>query len=282
MIETGCREKILSKINSLTNTEKKIAQYVLDHYESVLNSNIIELSEQAKVSEASVVRFCKSLGYKGFQEFKIKAAIDVLPKDKHFNPVLKEDDSVEGICRKIFNSEMSVLNRTLLGLDMKAIEAAAEAIYSAKQVVLFGSGGSQLVAQDALHKLMKIGIKIHVYADHDLQLMSSSLMKPEDVAIGISHSGSNSSVYYCLKNARECGAKTIALVRQGKTPLSKNADIILQTTSEETIFQSESVTTRIAQLAIIDSLVAVVAFKNYDDSYAAIQQTRSATSINKI
>lgn len=281
MLETGCREIIMSKINSLTNTEKRIAQYVLDNYEQVLNSNIIELSEQAKVSEASVVRFCKSLGYKGFQEFKIKAAIDVLPREKHFNPVLQEDDSVESICKKIFNSEMSVLNRTLLGLDMKVVEKAANAIYQAKQVVLFGSGGSLLVAQDALHKLMKIGLKIHVYADQDLQLMASSLLEKGDVALGISHSGSNSSVHQCMKNAKECGAQTIALVSQGKTPLSKTADIVLQTTAEETIFQSESVTTRIAQLAIIDSLVAVVAFKNYDASYAAIQQTRSATSVNK-
>ena len=281
MIETGCREKIASKINSLTNTEKKIARFVLDNYENVLNSSIVELSEQAGVSDASVVRFCKSLGYKGYQEFKIKAAIDVLPKEKHFNPVLEKDDSTENICKKLFNSEISVLNRTLLGLDMESMEDVANAIYAANQVVFFGSGGSLLVAQDALHKLMKIGIKVHAYADRDLQLMASSLMRAGDVAIGISHSGSNSAVVHCLKNARECGAKTVALVSQGKTPLSKIADIVLHTTSEATIFQSESVTTRIAQLAIIDSLVAVVALKNYEESFAAIQQTRNATSINK-
>lgn len=281
MIETGCREKIRSKINSLTNSEQKVANYVLEHYEKVLSYNIIELSEQIGVSEASVVRFCKAIGYKGYQEFKIKAAIDILPKDKHFNPVLEETDDVEHICMKIFRSEINALNQTLNGLDLEAVERAADAIYSANQVLFFGTGGSLLVAQDALHKLMKIGIKIHVHADQDLQLMSSSLLKKGDVAVGISHSGSNNHVLHCLKNAKENGAMTIALVGQGRTAISKMADILLQTTAEETIFQSESVTTRITQLAIIDSLVAVIAFKDYDESFTAIQHTRSATSINK-
>lgn len=281
MIESGCKEKILAKMHSFTNTEKKIAEYVLDHYEEVLNCNITELSENAKVSDASVVRFCRSIGYRGYQDFKVNAARDVLPRDRHFNPVLQEHDDPATICSKIFNSEISVLNRTLLGLDMKTVEKAADLIYKAGKVVFFGSGGSLLVGQDALHKLMKIGIRAYVYEDMDLQMMASSLLEEQDVAIGISHSGSNYKVLKCLKYAKENGASTIALVSRGKTPISKTADVAIETASEQTMFQSESVSTRIAQLAIIDALVAIVAFKNYDASYLAIQKTRIATSDNK-
>ena len=137
------------------------------------------------------------------------------------------------------------------------------------------------MGQDALHKFMKIGVQVYVHEDRDLQLMASSLAGEGDVVIGISHSGSNYSVLRCLKNAKENGAQTIALVSRGKTPLSKIADVVIDTASEETIFQSESVSTRIAQLAIIDSLVSIVAFMNYDESYRAIQKTRKATSENK-
>ena len=81
-------------MNHLTNTEAKIAKYVLDHYDQVLSSNITELAEQAGVSDASVVRFCKSLGYKGYQDFKINAARDLLPKEKHLNPSLEPSDDL--------------------------------------------------------------------------------------------------------------------------------------------------------------------------------------------
>lgn len=277
----SCKQKIRGKMNHLTNTEAKIAKYVLDNYDSVLSSNITELAEKAGVSDASVVRFCKSLGYKGYQDFKINAARDILPREKHLNPSLEPSDDMGTICKKIFGTEVAVLDRTLAGLDMKAVEQAAYMIRDAKKIVVFGSGGSLLVGKDAQHKFLKIGIQVYVYEDMDMQLMASSLMKEDEVALCISHSGYNSNIVSCMKNAGENGAGRIALVSQGKTPVSKNADIVLYTASEETIFKSESVSTRIAQLAIIDSLVAIVAFQDYDNSYQAIQQTRKATSQNK-
>ena len=281
MVESSCKEIIRGRMNYLTNTERKIANYVLENYDQVLNSNITELADNAKVSDASVVRFCRSLGYKGYQDFKINAAKDVLPREKHLNPILEESDSPDMICHKIFNLEISVLERTLASLNMREVEKAAQFIFHGKRVLFFGSGGSLLVGQDALHKFMKIGVQVYVHEDRDLQLMASSLAGEGDVVIGISHSGSNYSVLRCLKNAKENGAQTIALVSRGKTPLSKIADVVIDTASEETIFQSESVSTRIAQLAIIDSLVSIVAFMNYDESYRAIQKTRKATSENK-
>lgn len=266
----------------LTNTEVKVANYVLENYEEVLNCNITELAENAGVSDASVVRFCKSIGYKGYQDFKVNAARDVLPREKHFNPSLEKGDDMETICKKIFTSEVNVLNRTLAGMDMNAFAKVAEQIRNAKKLIFFGSGGSLLVGKDAQHKFMKIGIRAFVYDDMDLQLMVSSLMEEGELAFGISHSGSNYRVMNCLKNAKENGAATVALVSQGKTPLSKLADTVLYSASEETMFRSESVSTRIAQLAMIDALVAIVAFDDYEHSYHAIQRTRKATSENKL
>lgn len=281
MVEISCKEKIRGRMHLMTITEMKIADYVLNNYEAVLNNNITELAENSGVSDASVVRFCKGLGYKGYQDFKVNAARDVLPKDKHFNPSLKQSDDDETICKKIFSSEIEVLKRTLSSLDMDTISNIVEIILNAKKIIFFGSGGSLLVGKDAQHKFMKIGISIFVYEDIDMQLMSSSLMKKEDVALCISHSGSNYNVLQCLKNAKENGAKTIALVTQGKTPISKSADFVLYTASEETMFRSESVSTRIAQLAVLDTLISIVAFRNYDKSYQAIQETRKSTSQNK-
>lgn len=278
---TSCKQKILGKMNHLTNTEIKIADYVLEHYDSVLNNNITELAEKADVSDASVVRFCKRLGYKGFQDFKINAAKDLLPKEKHLNPSLDKADDAGTICRKIIQTEVAVLDRTMAILDLEAIEQAVRMIRNAERLVIFGSGGSLLVGKDAQHKFLKIGIKAFVYEDMDMQCMASSLMKKNEVALCISHSGYNANIVNCMKNAGANGAGRIALVSQGKTPMAKNAEVMLYTASEETMFKSESVSTRIAQLAMIDSLVAIVAFQDYEDSYQAIQATRKATSQNK-
>lgn len=282
MFSGSCKETIKGRMHLLTNTEGKIANYVLEHYDEVLNYNISELAENAGVSDASVVRFCKNLGYKGYQDFKVNAARDVLPRDKHFNPSLEQGDDTETICKKIFTSEINVLNRTMASMDVASIEKVAEQIWKASRIVIFGSGGSLNVAKDAQHKFMKIGVRAFVYDDMDLQLMVSSLMKPDEVAFGISHSGSNYSLINCMKNAKENGASTVGLVAQGKSPLSKMVDVPLYCASEATMFRSESVSTRIAQLAMIDSIVAVVAFKDYEESYNAIQRTRKATIGNKL
>lgn len=282
MVGESCKEKIHGRMHLLTNTEAKVAAYVLEHYEKVLSLNITELAECAGVSDASVVRFCRSVGYKGYQDFKVNAARDVLPPEKHFNPCLEKGDDVRTICKKIFTSEVNVLNHTLAGIDISVLEEAAKQISREKKLVLFGTGGSLLVAKDAQHKFMKIGVCPMVYDDMDLQLMTSSLMSEGEVALGISHSGSNYRVMSCLKNAKDNGAYTIALVGRGRTAMSKIADLSLYCASEETMFQSESVSTRIAQLAMIDVLVAVIAFGDYDKSYDAIQRTRRATSEYKM
>ncbi|MDD3412942.1 MAG: MurR/RpiR family transcriptional regulator [Lachnospiraceae bacterium] len=281
MIAGNCKEKIWGKLPQLTSTEAKVANYVLDHYEAVLQYNVSVLAKKAGVSDATIVRFCRSIGYKGFQDFKMNAARDILPRAKQFDPILEQEDDSETVCNKIFTSEINVLNRTMLGLDMAVINKVVDKIYKARQVVIFGTGGSYIVARDAQHKFLKIGVKTMVYDDIDMQMMASSLMDKNDVAICISFSGSNYLSIECMQKAKSCGAYCVGIISQGKSPMSKIVNATIYSAYDETLFQSESVSTRIAQLAIIDAIVSNVAFKDYDGAYNAIQLTREATSQNK-
>lgn len=277
----SCQAKIQSRSSFLTNTEARVGAYVLEHYSEICECTVTELAERVGTSEATIVRFCKSLGYKGFQEFKIGVARDTIPKPKHLNPDFEIGDSTEIVCRKTFNSLLAALNETLAVLDMQMLERAAEALRPDRRIALFGSGGSNLVALDAQHKFLKVGIQVQVAQDADIQAMTASLLKRGDVAFGISHSGSNQRVVHCMRLARQQGATTIALTTQGKSPLLRYADIVLFSATKETVFKSESVSARMAQLAIIDSLTAAVAFKNYPSSFSAVQKTRKATSSGK-
>ena len=125
---------------------------------------------------------------------------------------------------------------------------------------------------------MKIGLMVYVYEDVDLQHMAASLLREGDVAVLISHSGSNMNTLRSLELARGNGAFTVALTGLGKNPISKVADITVHIASEKTIYRSESVSTRIAQLAVLDSLVGITANMDYENSYEAAMSTRRATS----
>ncbi|MCC8163833.1 MAG: MurR/RpiR family transcriptional regulator [Lachnospiraceae bacterium] len=282
-MNTGsCLINLKGKLNILTDSERKVAEYILEHYMDVLNDTVTELAKKADVSDATVVRFCRSVGYKGYQDLKINLAQDAIAPYKHLNTSLEKDDTPERISEKVIRSEIDTLEETLHILDWQEMEHVATAIYEAKRVVFFGMGGSALVAADAMHKFLKIGICCMIQMDTDVQSMQSSVLKKGDVAFGISHSGYNRHVIECLQNAKEGGATVIGLTTLGDSPMQKVCDHLLATSSgRETIFKSESVAARIAQLSVIDSLVAILSCKNYDEANDAIQKTRRATSGGK-
>lgn len=284
MENSSCKNRITAKYesDSATNTERKIALYIKDNFDRVLLCTLLELAELIGVSDASVVRFCKSIGYKGFQEFKISAALETIPSSEQYHPKLHKDDSPEAICQKIFSTEITALQRTIHALDLDNMKQVAHILSQAAHIVFAGTGGSMIVARDAHHKFLKIGVHVSAAEDKDIQLMEASLLGKGDVLFAVSHSGNNIHVLRAAELAKSCGATVVGLTTAGKTSLSKIADHCITTISEETIFRSESGSTRLAQLAVIDSLVAIMAFQDYDNAFQAIYKTRAATSDNKV
>ena len=145
MNRTSCIVNIQSKMKVLTGSEKKVAEYVLKNYMRVLDFTVTELAEKAGVSDATVVRFCRSVGYKGYQDMKINLAQDAIVPYKHLNNSLEERDTPEQIVTKVLRSEIETLEETIHILDMDELEQAAKAIKNADKVVFFGSGGSIMV-----------------------------------------------------------------------------------------------------------------------------------------
>ena len=284
MENESCINRIVAKCDSQTATvtERKIALYIKENLDKVLHCNLLELAELIGVSDASMVRFCKSLGYKGFQEFKIRAAMETIPSGQQYHPKLQKDDNPEQICQKIFATEITALQRTIQALDMEKMKRVSQVLCEARRIVFAGTGGSMIVAKDAHHKFLKIGVHVCAVEDKDVQLMEASLLGPGDVLFAVSHSGNNLHVLRAAELGKSCGATVVGLTAEGKNRLSKIADYTIMTISEETIFRSESASTRLAQLAVMDSLIAIIAFQDYDKAFQAIYKTRAATSDNKV
>ncbi|MCI9671591.1 MAG: MurR/RpiR family transcriptional regulator [Lawsonibacter sp.] len=283
MDNSSCISRVTAKYNSQTATvaERKIAGYIKDNMDKAVHCTLLELAESIGVSDATVVRFCKSLGYKGFQEFKICAAMETIPSGQQYHPKLKKDDNPEEICKKIFATEITALQRTLQSLDMEVITKVGHILSRASRIAFAGTGASMLVCRDAHHKFLQIGVHVSAAEDKDIQLMEAALLHPGDVLFAVSHSGNNLHVLHAAELGRSCGATVVGLTQVGKNSLAQIADYTITTVSEETIFRSEAASTRLTQLAVIDSLIAVVAFQDYEGSFRSIYKIRTATMDNK-
>lgn len=281
--ELGCKERLIEKRDGehTKKTERKIAAYLLENFDKSLHSTLLELADGIGVSDASIVRFCKSIGYTGFQEYKINAAMQCVPEPRLYNPSLSVDDSPAELCNKIFAIESSALEQTKQEFDIKVMNEVADLLINAKRINLVGTGGSAISARDFQHKLLKIGVRAELQEDKDLQLMSASLLTENDVLFAISHSGSNLHVAETIDLAKKQNAKVVTLTMKSKNVVVEKADYPLYVVSEKTIFESESFSARLAQLAMLDCLVALMAFKNFDGSLEAMKATRLATSVNK-
>jgi len=269
-------------MSKLRDSEKKIIEFIEQNQDEIIHLSITEVAERSETSESSVVRLCKRLGYKGFQDLKINLAKEVIAPEKQIHEVIEKGDDVVMIKKKVFQSNIQALYDSIEVCDDGQLKKAVDAIANARLIEFYGTGGSGAVALDAHHKLLKLGIKSFTYSDPVLQAMSASVLTKLDVVIAISHTGSNTDVLDALKIAKEAGATIICITNSSKSPITKISDIVLQTASKETLFRTDAISSRIAQLTIIDILVASVATQQYELYYSNLQKTRKSTTDKKL
>ena len=268
--------------NNLSKKEKLLCSYMQENSRDVIHMSITEMAEKCKTSEPSLVRLSKKLGYKGFQAMKISIAQDVIEPSMQIYEKLSEDDTVAAIVEKVFYSNIQALNDTLSVLNKNNIEKAVNLIINCNRLLFLGVGGSNIIAQDAQHKFVRIGYPPMSSIDPNIQAMAASLLTEKDVLVAISHSGSSSTTIEVAAIAKEAGAKVITITNYSRCPILKYSDIPLFTASPETEFKTEALSSRIAELSIIDSLFIGVVLKNYDKALINMKTTRQALDSKKI
>ncbi|PZE22788.1 MurR/RpiR family transcriptional regulator [Paenibacillus xerothermodurans] len=274
----GYLTRIDSVYAQLSQSEKKVADYVSSGAEEIIHLSIAELAERSGSSDSSIIRFCRRLGYKGYQDLKINVAKDVMRPEKQIQEGIELNDSVTAIKQKIYESSVQALHDTLEVLQDDQLEKAIDAIAAARMIEIYGTGASGSVAFDAQHKFLKIGIKTLAYTDVFMQAMSASLLNEQDVLIAISHSGTNLDIIHAAETAREQGATVICITNFSKSPITKVAHITLFTAAPETMFRTDAVASRIAQLMIIDAIYTAVALKHPQRASDSLFKTRNSTT----
>lgn len=278
IIKTDIFSQIHLKYNSFTNTEKKVADYILENAEKVVYMSITDLAYACNVADSSVFRFCKSMDLRGYQEFKIALAHSISPDSEtpHLSGEITMEDTIEELSSKILATNISALTETYNLIDEDDISRAIDSMINADRFYFFGVGTSLMTALEAKNKFMRITNKADCIIDTHLQAMSAALMTEKDVAILISYSGSTKDTLEVAKIAKERGAMIICITRFAKSPLTSYADITLLCGANEGPLQGGSLSAKLSQLYLLDLLYAEYFKRTLEQSILNKESTAKA------
>jgi len=272
---TGCRLRMKEAMDSFAPKEQRVASFILDFPEEVVEMSIEEVATACQTSTASVVRLCKSIGYSGVKElFRIRSA-DLSSQQETINyEDIRPGDSLEAIARNVCMSDMKAIESTLSLLNLEQLEKAVTALCNAPRIDFYGVGSSGLVAHDAHNKFLRINKFTISSADPHEQVLSATSLRPGDVAVFFSYSGETHDTIETFEIAKQTGAITISVTRYGKNPLSEASDISLHISSSESMIRSGAMGSRISQMTLVDILYTAVSSSMYDKVKPYLDKTR--------
>lgn len=270
--------RIKSNMSRLGNAGRKVGNAVLLHSNDIIHLSVSELAAKVGVSEATVVRFCQDVGFKGYQDFKIHLSQALVVPVKGFDSNIEVGDTVKTMMAKISQTTVRTITDTLDVITEESLEVAVNLLQEASRIAVFGVGGSGIIAQDAEHKFMKLGLPVAAHSDPHNALQACSVMGEKDVLFAISYSGRTRDVLKVAKLAKQNGLSIISITKLAKTPLVKISDVSLFTSSPESQYRSEGVCSRVAQLCIIDALFVGIYVSNQQRYGELLAKARNSLS----
>ena len=241
-----CREQ-------MRRSERKVADYILENRKEVIHMRIVDLAQEAHVSEPTVVRFCRAIGCDGFQNFKVALAQHIAHSPDYEEFSFGDEDSARQYTFKVFDSTMEALKKVRDDIEVSAIEQAVALLSEARRVEFYGFGASAAVATDAQHNLFRLQISASVYSDPHVQAMSAMSLQKNDVVVAISQSGRTRALLDAIKLAQQSGAPVIALAPSG-SPVAVLADLAIAIDVDKDDGDYTPLPSRLAHMAVLDIL----------------------------
>lgn len=265
----------------MAKSAQRIAQFILERPADIVGMSVTELSEATEVSEGSIINFCRSIGLSGFQQMKLSLAQEIVQPVQFIHEDLDRADDMGTVCRKVFHSGVQALRDTLSVLEPDALTQAVETVRAARRIEIYGIGSSAPIAEDTQYRMLRIGLDVRAVTDSHVQAISASRCDSGVATITISHSGATHETVAATRLAREAGARTIVITNFARSPIQAFADIVLFTMARETRFRTEAMTSRIAQLCVVDALIAGLALADYDRATDTLKKTFDVLSMKR-
>ncbi|HWE89814.1 MAG TPA: MurR/RpiR family transcriptional regulator [Pseudonocardiaceae bacterium] len=278
--------RIRSLLPGLAKAEQRVAHVVLENPAGVARRSITEVADAAGTSETTVTRFCKAVGVSGYPELRIALAADTARTAARTDRVMGGDidpsDDLAQVVGKVAFADARAVEETAEQLDVDELGRVVEVIAKAGRVDVYGVAASAFVALDLQQKMHRIGRVCFAWSDTHVMLTSAAVLRPGDVAVGVSHTGATADTVEALRQARDRGAITVALTNFPRSPITEVADYVLTTAARETTYRSGATASRIAQLTVIDCLFIGVAQRNLDNTRAALDATYTAVGGHRL
>ncbi len=261
---TPMLDRIKASLPSLAPAEQRVARLVLADPRAFANLPITELAARSNVSKPTIVRFCRSIGYDGLSDFKLKLAGSVSEGVPFIHRSVDVDDKTSDVVVKVIDNTVAAFlkyrNDASSAAIQKATDALEETYKAGKRIEFFGVGNSGIVAQDAQHKFFRLGVTSIAYSDGHMQVMSASLLGPGDCVVVISNSGRTRDLMDACDIARKNGATTIVITATG-SPLAAAGNIHLAADHPEGYDRYSPMVSRLMHLMVIDILATCLALR---------------------
>ena len=267
--------KITVSLDDLNPAESKVAAYVLSAPEEVIHQSIATVAKESNVSEPTVMRFCRSLGCKGYQDFKLELAVALAGEAPYVHTSIQQNDSAAEMVKKICHYSSNSLQVLNDSLDIETVEKAISILESAKRIEIYGSGASGIVALDAQHKLFRTKVPTVAYCDSHLQMMSASSLDGECVALIFSYTGQSVNIIQAAKLAQEQGAVVVGVTNR-HSPLATYCDLVLNNPKIEDTKLFTPMVSRLCQLVIVDILTTGIAMKKGQEAWEHLKKIKQS------
>ncbi len=280
MTDSNVFSKIVDGYYKFTASEKKVSDYIINERKNVQYMSISELSEACNVAEATISRFCKTLGYKGYNAFKLAIA-NASEIEKRTN-LIEEDGSVAEIAKSRANANIDVIKQTMSLINFDKIQEAAKVLANSKKVLCMGQGGSAIIAEEAAHLFSMSFSNFYPVGESHMQMIAAAGLSEEDSVLYFSYSGATRDLEDSFYVAKSKNAKVILVTRFPKSPIAMKADIVLICGSKESPLQLGSVEARISQLYLLDLLYHEMCMQNPEKSEEHKNNVAEAVSLKHL
>ena len=248
-----------------TKSDRVLIEYIKENIEDVVYKPISQISKESGIGEATITRFSKKMGYSGLHDFKVTLSREIsgLKNRNIINKSIENDEGVMESARKLFDSNIRILENTFNIIDGNDIEKATDMIINAKKVFFIGIGYSGMKAEDSNYKFSRIGFNcMSLDSSHDM-IMMAALMDEDDVVVAISHSGETDETVKAVSIAKANGARVISVTEDRSSRLRDVSDVSLRYFSGESILETGSISSKLAQFFVIDLVYTQVVKERY-------------------
>lgn len=257
----GIIDELKTPSFKVTKSDKILIKYIQDNIEDVSYMPISQIAKESNIGEATITRFSKKMGFSSLQDFKVTLAQEISISNKSktiINSNIENDEPAIDTAKKLLSSNITTLEKTVDLINNQYIHNCAKMIINARRIYFVGIGYSGIIAQDSNYKFMRIGLNCMSFDSSHTMIMMASIMEKEDLLIAISHTGETDAIIKTVELAKQNNVDVISITQNHESKLKDISDVNLAYVSEETLLETGSISSKLAQIFLIDLIYTQV------------------------